>query len=131
MVLLQTAHIVASVVGSASIIAIPGCGFFHMKRRARELSSVKATLSQKVDEVETLTAALRAANDDLIAARDHARRDAKAIECVREEVLAIVAHDLRNPLNLISGTARLLLDGELPAEKQKQMLQVSVRAVQQ
>jgi signal transduction histidine kinase len=43
----------------------------------------------------------------------------------------MVAHDLRNPLGLIQGTAQLLLDAELPASQRTQLLESTVRATKQ
>ena len=47
----------------------------------------------------------------------------------REEVLSIVAHDLRNPLNLIYGTTQLLSDCQLSAEERDRLLGVCTRSV--
>jgi signal transduction histidine kinase len=62
---------------------------------------------------------------------DHARlyRAAQQATRTRDEVLAIVSHDLRNPVNLISISAGLVLErlGEdEPARKHIQMIQRSV-----
>jgi signal transduction histidine kinase len=59
------------------------------------------------------------------------RRDAELLARAREEVLGVVAHDLRNPLNLINTTTQLLLEEVLPAERQKAMLAVATRAAKQ
>src|SRR5688572_17620227 len=44
------------------------------------------------------------------------RRRAELLAQAREDVLGVVAHDLRNPLNLIQMTVELMIDEELPAE---------------
>jgi signal transduction histidine kinase len=59
------------------------------------------------------------------------RRDAELLARAREEVLAVVAHDLRNPLGLISTTTELLLDEELPAQRTKELLRIMKRAGKQ
>jgi signal transduction histidine kinase len=59
------------------------------------------------------------------------RRDAELRAQVREEVLAVVAHDLRNPLNVIVGVTQLLLEETLPAPRRRTLLGVASRAVQQ
>jgi signal transduction histidine kinase len=59
------------------------------------------------------------------------RHDAELLARAREEVLGVVAHDLRNPLSLINGTTQLLLDEELPLERQKALLGVATRAAKQ
>ncbi|HEU4630816.1 MAG TPA: HAMP domain-containing sensor histidine kinase, partial [Gemmatimonadaceae bacterium] len=47
---------------------------------------------------------------------------------LRDEVLAVVAHDLRNPLSRISTTAALLADASLPSESRQQLLGVLQRS---
>lgn len=59
------------------------------------------------------------------------RREAEMLARARAEVLGVVAHDLRNPLGVIQGTAELLLEVEVPAPKRGTLLQRSVRAVKQ
>jgi len=58
------------------------------------------------------------------------RRDAELLAQGREEVLGVVAHDLRNPLHLIGSSTDLLLEGESSPERQK-LLQITARAVKQ
>lgn len=57
------------------------------------------------------------------------RRDAEMLASVREQVLGVVAHDLRNPLNLIAETTHLLLEEELPAASRRVLFGVTTRAV--
>jgi signal transduction histidine kinase len=59
------------------------------------------------------------------------RGDAELLARAREEALAVVAHDLRNPLNLINTTTQLLLEEVLPPARQKAMLGVATRAAKQ
>jgi signal transduction histidine kinase len=58
------------------------------------------------------------------------RRDAELLARGREEVLGVVAHDLRNPLNLIGTSNQLLREGESSPERQK-FLDIAVRATNQ
>lgn len=64
--------------------------------------------------------------------REEARLRALAEAAVgaRDEVLSIVAHDLRNPLNAISMSAALLLEVQLPNEKRDQQLRIVRRSAQ-
>jgi len=48
----------------------------------------------------------------------------------REEVLAVVSHDLRNPVGTIYSAASLLLDLELPPEKRRGHLQTVKRSAE-
>ena len=59
------------------------------------------------------------------------RRSAELLAQAREDVLGVVAHDLRNPLNLIQMTAELMIDEDLPLERRKQMLGIAIRAAKQ
>jgi signal transduction histidine kinase len=59
------------------------------------------------------------------------RRGAELLAQAREEVLGVVAHDLRSPLNVIMGVTQLILEERLSASRRKSLLGVSTRAVQQ
>ena len=59
------------------------------------------------------------------------RRRAELLAQAREDVLGVVAHDLRNPLNLIQMTVELIIDEDLPAERRKEMLAIGLRAAKQ
>jgi signal transduction histidine kinase len=59
------------------------------------------------------------------------RRDAELLAGAREQVLGVVAHDLRIPLNLIAETTHLLLEEELPAGSRRVLFGVTTRAVKQ
>lgn len=59
------------------------------------------------------------------------RRHAEMVARAREDVLGVVAHDLRNPLNLIQMTVELIIDEELPAERRAEMLDIALRAARQ
>jgi signal transduction histidine kinase len=59
------------------------------------------------------------------------RHRAEMLAQAREDVLGVVAHDLRNPLNLILMTTELLIDEELPPERRKEMLGIATRAAKQ
>jgi signal transduction histidine kinase len=56
--------------------------------------------------------------------RDRQRRAAEGAVRARDEVLAIVSHDLRNPLNAIVVGAQALLSMELGRDQQEPMLQI-------
>jgi signal transduction histidine kinase len=74
----------------------------------------------------TATALHRALSYD---AEREKRRDAELLVSAREQVLGVVAHDLRNPLNLIAETTQLLMEEELPAPSRKALFGVTTRAV--
>lgn len=59
----------------------------------------------------------------------HALRVQEAAVHLRDDVLAIVAHDLRNPLDRISASVALLLDDTLAPERRPRLLGVMERTV--
>ena len=59
------------------------------------------------------------------------RHEAEVLAHAREDVLGVVAHDLRNPLNLILMTGELLLSENLTPERRTEMLNIGMRAAKQ
>jgi K+-sensing histidine kinase KdpD len=59
------------------------------------------------------------------------RRDAELTARAREQVLGVVAHDLRNPLHLVMATTELLGEPTLPPERRRELLGMTIRATTQ
>jgi signal transduction histidine kinase len=59
------------------------------------------------------------------------RHGAELLAHAREEVLGVVAHDLRNPLSLIISSTDLILEENLDRVRQKELLGVALRAGRQ
>src|SRR6185503_1383223 len=59
------------------------------------------------------------------------RREAELLARGREEVLGVVAHDLRNPLNVVGATIGFLEEVETPADRKRELYAVAHRAVGQ
>jgi len=59
------------------------------------------------------------------------RHDAELLANAREDVLGLVAHDLRNPLNLITTTTEMLREDDLGRDRQRELLDVAERAGRQ
>jgi len=59
-----------------------------------------------------------------------ARQTAEFMSHAREQVLGVVAHDLRNPLNLLGMTTQLLAEPDLAPERRQATIAISTRAVQ-
>lgn len=74
------------------------------------------------------TALVRARSYD--AERDK-RKSAETLAHAREDVLGLVAHDLRNPLNLILMTGELLMQEDLTEQRRNDMLAIGMRAAKQ
>src|SRR4029078_11318569 len=66
--------------------------------------------------------------EELIRREQLERAEAEAAVRARDDVLAIVTHDLRNPLNTIAMCSSLLGSG-LPAEKASEQLAIIGRAI--
>ncbi|HET9636504.1 MAG TPA: GAF domain-containing sensor histidine kinase [Gemmatimonadaceae bacterium] len=75
----------------------------------------------------TATALARARSYD---AEQEKRKTAELVAQAREEVLGVVAHDLRNPLSLIVTTTELL-EENLEPERRQQILEIAKRAGRQ
>jgi PAS domain S-box-containing protein len=78
-------------------------------RDGRVVRGAVLTLSDMTD-IRTVEAALRQAVHD------------------RDQMVAVVSHDLRNPLGTISAAAELVLDLDLPAEKRDEQLHIVRRS---
>jgi K+-sensing histidine kinase KdpD len=76
----------------------------------------------------TAAALHRAASYD---AERERRQQAEVLARAREDVLGIVAHDLRNPLNLISTTAQFLLEDSVAPPDRTRLLTNATRAAKQ
>jgi len=77
----------------------------------------------------------QATADALVRARSYdqereARRTAEILSKAREDVLGVVAHDLRNPLNLVSMTTQLLIEPDLTPERRQSTYAIAAKAVQ-
>ena len=59
------------------------------------------------------------------------RLEAETMARARQEVLGVVAHDLRNPLGVVSSTVHMLAELDLSAPERKKLLGAGKRAVTQ
>lgn len=79
---------------------------------------------------ESRATALKRVNEEVGRSYDAEREKrhvAELLSQAREEVLGIVAHDLRNPLNTIITSTDLLLQETLAPERRTELLEVAVR----
>lgn len=65
--------------------------------------------------------------EQLLQREQEARQLAEAANRMKDEFLAVVSHDLRSPLNAISGWVQLLRKGILDAEKREKALEIIER----
>jgi signal transduction histidine kinase len=94
------------------------------ERHATEVEGINGRLADEIEEVRVLSEHLHETNVLLDAARETAERASRA----REEILGVVAHDLRNPLNVVMMTNRLFLECDLPEDRRKELIGVMLRA---
>ena len=101
------------------------------ERHALQLENLNVELEQQVEEVQTLSEQLQETNESLVMERDRAEALAKRAQAAaqaREDVLGVVAHDLRNPLNVVTMTTQLFLDIEPSGEQRVKLLRAMQRA---
>jgi signal transduction histidine kinase len=96
-------------------------------REAAALGAADRTFTLLLAQA-TATALHRARSYD---AEQEKRRHAELVAQAREDVLGVVAHDLRNPLNLIVTTTELLQEEDLAPGRRKQILDIAMRAGKQ
>ena len=120
--------------GVFAIVAYAIDSSTHALRKARHdaesaserLVDVNMELEAQMEEIQTLSEDLSKTNQCLADARDAAEAASRA----REDMLAIVAHDLRNPLNVVMIARGLLAETDQPGERREQLLAVMQRATQ-
>lgn len=95
-------------------------------REANALGAADRAFTQLLAQA-TATALYRARSFD---AEREKRQRAELVAQAREEVLGVVAHDLRNPLSLIVTTTELLQE-DLEPGKRNQILDIAMRAGKQ
>src|SRR5580700_9377056 len=89
-------------------------------------SETERALREALEEQRRVEQELRATLVEERAARERAETS----DAFKEVFLAMLGHDLRNPLNTILTTARLMvMRGELPPESQKRLERVVVSGV--
>jgi signal transduction histidine kinase/ActR/RegA family two-component response regulator len=100
--------------GGAAALAREAAPEAALQARVRVLEAEVAQLRQEVEEkrrLEGMLAQLREANEHLVLATvnaQHLREDAEAVNRRQNEFLAMLAHELRNPLSPIAMAASLL-----------------------
>ena len=102
------------------------------ERHAFETRRLNADLEFQVEEVRSLSENLTEANEALARVYDkerEARQSAELVSQAREEVLGVVAHDLRSPLNLVGMTSEMLMDTTLEPERRNSFYEINRRAV--
>jgi signal transduction histidine kinase len=94
------------------------------ERSAEHLEDLNVELEQQMEHIQMLSNDLHRTNVSLAASRDIAQNASLA----REEMLAIVAHDLRNPLNLLMMTTQIFAETQPSVETRDQLIGAMKRA---
>lgn len=103
----------------------------ELLRARRTAEEARARLQAKTVELEEAMEELHASNESLLERTEEAERLRALIEAAlrtREEVLGIVAHDLRNPVGTVVTAASLLLDVPLPENEWTRQMEIIRRA---
>ena len=101
---------------------------------AATITATMEALNHALALAESRATELKRRNDEVGRSYDAERERRKVAELLahtREEVLGVVAHDLRNPLNIIITTTDLLLEENLDRDRQNDLLNVALRAGRQ
>jgi signal transduction histidine kinase len=120
--------------GSLSIDRVEGLEIIAFLVVAATITSTMDALHRALALAESRAAELKLLNDQVARSYDaerEKRHDAELLAHAREDVLGLVAHDLRNPLDLIITTADLLLEERVDPARQHELLQVAMRAGKQ
>jgi signal transduction histidine kinase len=120
--------------GSLSIDRVEGLEIIAFIIVAATITTTMNALHRALTLAESRAAELKVVNDEVARSYDverQKRHDAELLANAREDVLGLVAHDLRSPLNLIITTANLLLEEKLDPARQRELLEVATRAGKQ
>lgn len=109
----------------------PRKGFFT-ERIARIIEGVAAQAAIAMDNARLYESAQRARAEAERAAKENERlyRQAEESSQLKDEFLATVSHELRNPLNSILGWSRMLKAGQIPKEDVSRTLETIERNAQ-
>jgi signal transduction histidine kinase len=101
---------------------------------AATVTTTMEALQRARELAESRASELKRLNEEVGRSYDNERQRRHVAELLaqaREEVLGVVAHDLRNPLNLIITSTDLLLEENLDRPRRRELLDVALRAGRQ
>jgi signal transduction histidine kinase len=117
--------------GSLSIDRVEGTEIVAFLIVAATITATMAALHHSRALAESRARELKRLNEEVGRSYDAERERRHVAELVaqaREEVLGVVAHDLRNPLNVIISSTDLLLNEDLDRARRTELLEVCLRA---
>lgn len=117
--------------GSLTIDRVEGTEIVAFLIVAATITATMAALHHARALAESRARELKRLNEEVGRSYDaerERRRVAELVAQTREEVLGVVAHDLRNPLNVIISSTDLLLNEDLDRARRTELLEVCLRA---
>jgi len=91
--------------------AMMGAALLVHRRRVHRLHAREADLQRLVDERTRGLSAAKESAEQATREAEHQRHLAEEADTLKTELLGIAAHDLRNPLQLVSGLSELMSQG--------------------
>ena len=98
---------------------------------AAAIGATTAALRRARSIAELQSTHLARANSELTQQVEEVRRLSERLDRTRDEVLGMVAHDLRNPLHLLVATTELLEEPTLSVDRRRELAAIARRAAQQ
>jgi signal transduction histidine kinase len=120
--------------GSLALDRIEGLEIIAFIIVAMTITLTMNALHRALAIAEQQARELKVLNDEVGRSYDaerEKRHDAELLANAREDVLGLVAHDLRNPLNLITTTTEMLREENLGRDRERELLDVAERAGKQ
>ncbi|MFL5500623.1 MAG: ATP-binding protein [Gemmatimonadaceae bacterium] len=120
--------------GSLRIDRVEGLEIIAFLIVSVTITTTMQALTRSRALAESRAAELKRLNEEVGRSYDserERRRVAELLAHTREEVLGVVAHDLRNPLNLIITSTDLLMQNNIDGGRRTEMLAVTMRAGRQ
>ena len=120
--------------GSLSIDRVEALEIIAFLIVAVTITATMEALHRALALAESQARELAARNEEVGRSYDAERERRQVAEVMaqaREEVLGVVAHDLRNPLSLIISSTDLVLNEDLDRARRTEMLEVALRAGRQ
>jgi signal transduction histidine kinase len=120
--------------GSLSLDRVEGLEIIAFIIVAATITLTIDALQRALALAELRASELKVLNDEVERSYDAERakrHDAELLANAREDVLGLVAHDLRNPLNLIITTTELLLEDKFEPGRRRELLDIAMRAGKQ
>lgn len=99
------------------------------RKKEADTTALNAALEQRVLERTRELEASRQFTEELLVREREARRVAEAASREKEEMIALVSHELRSPLHVVLGWARLAMDQEGAPRAALEIIERNARAM--